>query len=731
MGDASARWPLVGRSEELAMLDDEVGSRSGSVVLAGAVGVGKSRLLAGWLAGRDAQGHTTVVVRATKSTATIPFGAFARFVPERLGDGRDRLAVLRATAARLTRLGPDVVVAVDDAHLLDEGSAALVLHLAQHTRTPVLVAVRSAEPCPDAVVSLWKERIALRLDLQALSVPQTIELLERVLGDTVTVAAQRRVWDLSQGNPLYLREVVEAGRGQGVLRRSAGGWAWRGSLAGRTGLDELVSDRIGASGSAERRILEIVALGEPLPLDVLAHLAPPALLAGVESRGLLATERPAPHEPAEVVRLAHPLYSEVLRAELRGFTARSHHRALADAAIAAGAQHRDPLRVATWLLAGGDVGTEPDLLMEASYLALLMDDCELSARLARAAERAGGGWRATLRRAEALGPLRRWNEVDALLSTLVAPGREPETRAAALRMRAEQAFRYRGEDPATARAAVAEAARLAPPSARSSLVTNEAMLAILALDLEGAIGLATAAVADARTVVDRLNGLACAGVAAVLLGRARAARAIVELATPYAFENVRSDPLPGGALAYIYSYATVLEGRIDEAAEVFGFLLGQDVGQVGGATRSLQSFWLARAALAQGRVGTATRLCREALAVLGPGNYVQTGAWVAATLATAASQSGDPETAATAMATVDTHTGPEGLHADLAGAWVAAARGELSTARTLALGVARRAGGAGVWLIELTALLDAARLGAAREAAPRLAALTSVVDGPY
>lgn len=725
MAGATERWPLVGRGEELALLDEQVGTPPGSMVVAGAVGVGKSRLLASWLAEREAQGRPTVVVRATTSTATIPFGAFAPWVPETLGDRRDRLGVLQATAARLAELGPGLVVAVDDAHLLDEGSAALVLHLAQHSASGVVVTVRSdtGSPGPDAIVALWKERLALRLDLQPLSEPETFELLDSTLGGSVDPAARRRLWQLSQGNPLYLREIIAAGR-------------WHGDEpAGHTRLAELVSERIGASGSAERRVLEIVALGEPLPTDLLASLAPHELLVGLEGQGLLVTEQQSPRPRGQVVRLAHPLYSEVLRSELPAFTAQSHSQALAEAALASGAGRRDPLRVATWLLDSGQAPREPDLLLQASYMALIIDEYALSARLAEAAERAGGGWRATVRRAEALGPLRRWDEVEALLARLSGPGTDPAAQAEAARVRAELSFWRRGEDLAIARAAIAEATTAAPAPARASLLNQGAWLAILALDLDGAIGLATAAASDAGSSAARLNAVACAGFAAVLQGRTSAALAIVDLATPYAFEVIETDPVPGAFLAHVYSYASMLDGRMDEAAAIYEILRDHEVVRMGGPAQGLPSFWLGRAAQSQGRVATAQRLCQDALDVLGHANNAETGTWVAATLATAAAQAGDTAAAARAVAWIDAHrrvpTAPDGLFIDLARAWLSASRGELSTARDLCQGAADRAGQAGVGMVEVLALLDLARLGAPRVAADRLAELTSVVEGPY
>jgi DNA-binding CsgD family transcriptional regulator len=65
----------------------------------------------------------------------------------------------------------------------------------------------------------------------------------------------------------------------------------------------------------------------------------------------------------------------------------------------------------------------------------------------------------------------------------------------------------------------------------------------------------------------------------------------------------------------------------------------------------------------------------------------------------------------------------------IASAWAAAARGELSRAAPLALGAAALARDRGQSAFEVRALHEAARLGGAREAAARLAALAGEVDG--
>lgn len=745
---ALAGWPLIGRDEELSIVDEEIGVRAGSIVIAGTVGVGKSRLMTASLDQLRERGRAIVLVRATPSTATVPFGAFASWVPHQLGTD-DRLAVLQAVARRL--LGendPDTpaasaapVVAIDDAQFLDDGSAALVWHLAQRTPASLVLTARSGEPCPETVTALWKEALAVRLEVQPLAEAETARLVEGALGAPVAATTQNRLWRLTEGNPLYLREVVHAAREQGVLAPVGGVWRWKGALESSSRLVELVASRVGREGSGERRVLELVALGEPLEVDVLAHLAPQDLLVEVEARGLLAVGEPG---VGDVVRLAHPLYSEVLRSRLPLVTAQRHRADLAAAAIATGAHRQDPVRVATWLLECGVPPSEPDLLLEASIRAQIVDDYEMGARLAEASVRAGGGWRAAIWQVDALGPLHRHDVADALLDSLAVNEDDPEAHAAAARLRAQHLFWYRNQDAAVALDSVVEAARRIPAPARSSLLSYGARLALFGLELERATELATQAAADADTLIDRLHAVTIAGFAAAFLGRTRAALATVDMVGQHVFTVIETDPVPAGGAAWTYSLAMVPAGRIDEAAAFFEAILQQDFVRLGGSYRALPALWLARMALEQGRLRTAADLSREALAILGDANYFGRGDWLAVTWATAAAQAGDIEQAADAMAWIEAHGKPEvktfGLYLELARSWLSAARGETSQALRLALGAAERARQAGAHMIEMVALLDATRLGAgegvagpaaAAGIAARLEALTSLVEGPY
>jgi type II secretory pathway predicted ATPase ExeA len=122
-------WPLVGREEELALFDELLRDGRGAVVVAGA-GTGKTRLVRE-ATERAAADAATVHVTATRSAQVLPLAAVAALLPERAPDTSDKLELFRsARRALATRAGGrPVVLTVDDAHLLDPTSAALVHHL--------------------------------------------------------------------------------------------------------------------------------------------------------------------------------------------------------------------------------------------------------------------------------------------------------------------------------------------------------------------------------------------------------------------------------------------------------------------------------------------------------------------------------------------------------------------------------------------------------------------------
>jgi hypothetical protein len=409
-------WPLVGRAEELRFVAAAMRPRLGSqgLVLAGALGVGKSRLAREALAEAERRGVMIHWAAATASSHALPFGAFAGL----LGDiGPESAQVLpRAAATLLADAGrAGVVVGIDDAHLLDELSATLVHHLVLRREATVLVTVRTGEPAPDAVTALWKDRHLERLEVQPLSEAEIARLLEAVLGGQVYRGAVNRLWTMSQGTVLYLRHLVDGAVEAAALRHESGVWCLAEFPRVTLGLVELITARMGALSEPVRAVLDILALSEPLDTCLLAELTEPAAVEQAEDCGVVRVEMDGWRLRA---RLAHPLYGEVRRGEIGQLRARRLRGRIAAALSEAGAPHPDNVLRQAVLMAESDLEPDAALLVAGAERATHLADLPLAQRLAQTAVQAGGGFSAQAIVANATAFIGHPDDADAALAVL-------------------------------------------------------------------------------------------------------------------------------------------------------------------------------------------------------------------------------------------------------------------------------------------------------------------------
>ncbi|MET9629465.1 helix-turn-helix transcriptional regulator [Lentzea sp. NPDC006480] len=375
-------WPFVGRNAELAAVRRAV--RGAGLIVAGPAGVGKTRLLD--------EVACDVRLRATSAMSGIPLGVMAPFLPSVEPSPLAMLHVARTALAGR-------VVVVDDVHLLDDASAGLLHMLVQHREAVVVATLRSGERAPDPVVALWKDELLPRIELEPLGSAEVTEVLETVLGGAVDSGAASRLWTASAGNMLLLREMHLAAR----WVSQGGVWSLDGPVPLSPRLIELIEAHLAAVHVEERSVLELLAFGEPLDLA-----APEALdgLVTVSDDGL---------------RLAHPLYGEVLRAQCPPLRKRNHQRHLASVLD-------DPLRVAVLRLETG-TADDPSLLLTAARLATATGAVPLAERLARAAWSVGGGADAARLLAEVLVFSDRPAEAEEVFATVVAADDTPVGRA--------------------------------------------------------------------------------------------------------------------------------------------------------------------------------------------------------------------------------------------------------------------------------------------------------------
>jgi AAA domain len=165
-------WQIVDRPSEFgAVRSTLTGSESSGVVLVGAAGVGKTTLARAVTNSLRSQVRW---VASTESSKSIPLGVFAHLIGP--STSRDPTALL-ASALQSLVTQEDTVVGVDDAHLLDRLSATLLHQIAVEQAGRVLATVRTGEPVPDAVTSLWKDGYLRRIELQPFTKQQNIALV--------------------------------------------------------------------------------------------------------------------------------------------------------------------------------------------------------------------------------------------------------------------------------------------------------------------------------------------------------------------------------------------------------------------------------------------------------------------------------------------------------------------------------------------------------------------------
>ena len=243
-------WPLAGRGEEMRLIEAALSDPDASgVVISGSAGVGKSRIGREALVGAASRGCEVRWVVGTSCGRGFPLGALASW-PGLVGD--DSLQLVCGVIDSLTAAssaGP-VVVGVDDPHLLDDLSMFVLDQVVQRGVAKVLLTLRDDEPIPIAIQELWKLGEFERVDLEPLSPDETTALLSAALDGSVDPHTARSLWQLTQGNILYLAAHRRAGgrrRASGRAERllAVGRRAGRAARPGRTGRD--------AHGRAARR----------------------------------------------------------------------------------------------------------------------------------------------------------------------------------------------------------------------------------------------------------------------------------------------------------------------------------------------------------------------------------------------------------------------------------------------------------------------------------------------
>jgi DNA-binding CsgD family transcriptional regulator len=724
------RWPLVGRRKELEQLTGAVVAERGAVIT-GAAGVGKTTLAMSCLQLAEERGMALARTTATRASQGLPFGALASILPPDPGalSREDHGELLRRYVRAVVQAaeGRPLLVFVDDAHLLDNGSATLLHQLALTRAATVLATVRTGEAAPDPVVALWKDGLAERIEVGVLDDAAIEELLGSVLGGPLDAASARQLVGHCQGNPLFLRELVTGALETGALLEEVVGiWRLRGPLEPTARLVELVALRLGDLPDPERAVLELLTLCEPLEQGELAQLADPPAVETLERKGLITSRIDGQRVQ---VWLAHPVYGDVMRVGISALRERTLARSLADVIEAAGgARREDTLLLASLRLVGG--GGDAELLVAGAIAARARHDHPLAERLARAAMAERGGFAARFVAAEAAHSQGRAEQADHELAALAADVASDAERARVALLRFDNTFLFGGRADFRLLDDVADA--ITDPFWRDELLSRRFF--VMSLNSGPRATVEAASTLFQRPASEPLSAAhATLSYSLVRLGRLEDA---IRLVTP---PPARSDipatdePWDQWALFSTRVQALVFAGRLDEAEALLTGSYRQVVDQPASEARAFVTQALAVLHLEEGRVESAFRRAAESYGLFHELAHIYAARWSYISAAQALAVAGQADRAAETLAALDALGLPMVLNneTDLlqARAWTAAAAGDLPGAWESLEAAADLGDEVGDLIGAASALHGLARLGRARHVAARLAALADEIGG--
>ncbi|MGZ4186767.1 MAG: ATP-binding protein [Solirubrobacteraceae bacterium] len=273
-----ARAPLVGRAREMAELEQlwltltgqQAGDSPGRIVLmVGDPGVGKTRLAAELARRVHAQGAGVIAGRAPQETlvayqlfvealrqyllnvpmaelqaTTRDYGSeLARLIPElrrRVPElplpspaepETDRYRLFEAVVGVLSSISAraPVLLVLDDLQWADRPTLLLLRHLARASdpaRLLILGAYRAteatAESFGDALAELKRERLISEIAVGGLSELETAELVQVWTGEAPSHAFAHALHSETEGNPLFIEEIVRHLAEAGVRASEAG-----------------------------------------------------------------------------------------------------------------------------------------------------------------------------------------------------------------------------------------------------------------------------------------------------------------------------------------------------------------------------------------------------------------------------------------------------------------------------------------------------------------------------
>jgi DNA-binding winged helix-turn-helix (wHTH) protein/tetratricopeptide (TPR) repeat protein len=380
-------WPLIGRDSELAQIVATVAmGERGGMLLTGPAGLGKTRLARAAIETAAADGIPVARINGHAAAAGVPLAALAHLLPSDVTDvaglqgemARTVLFQRARTAIGVLAGGDRLVLMIDDVDRVDGLSLALVGSLIAEGTVFALMTQRVDGDAAPAMDQLIRSGRVGHVQLGPVPADQLTALLGRVLDGPVEPATTEALVAAAGGNPGVLRQLVEASTATGVLHRRGEMWRLRGRVSPPGDMAAAIGRRIADLEPEQRDALELLALAGDLDLDLAFELVADEVLDRLELEGMITVREIG---PTARVRLAHPLYGEILAAEVSSLRLRRHRGRLVAALASHGAASAADRLQLVRLQLDADADIDDEMLLESATIGLIEGDTGLTLRL--------------------------------------------------------------------------------------------------------------------------------------------------------------------------------------------------------------------------------------------------------------------------------------------------------------------------------------------------------------
>ncbi len=256
------------------------------------------------------------------------------------------IAIRSLIEAQIQASGQPLVLMVDDLHWVDQASVTLLEYLMPLVEQAPLMLLLLYRPEQESGVWRVREK-ALRefgarftdLPLRRLDPDDCRQLLTHLVRlDPWPTEMQELILSRTEGNPLYIEELLRVLVDDGVLVRDEPGWRVSGdveALKVPDTLEGVMMTRLDRLGEAFRHTTQVAAVvGRLFPFDTLEHVLPPenqsglnACLSRLQQQEIAREDQRAPEL---VYKFRHGMMQEVCYGSLLARTRRQYHRAVAE-----------------------------------------------------------------------------------------------------------------------------------------------------------------------------------------------------------------------------------------------------------------------------------------------------------------------------------------------------------------------------------------------------------------